>query len=267
MNQVENPPMKSAIENENKVELEIVIPAFNEEDRIERTLNRIVEYYSEQDYSWRCTVVSDGSSDRTNEIVNRFAAEDSRISLLAYTQNRGKGYAVRVGMLCANARLVLFCDADLATPQEETTKLLKAIEGKTQIAIGSRPLADSDLEIRQPKLREFLGRAFNKVVQLLAIKGIDDTQCGFKIFTYEATQEVFSRCKLDGFSFDFEALMIARDLGFSIAEVPIRWRHQEGSKVSILRDGPRMLRDLVKLRMSGKRSRLSINANSLKGIL
>jgi dolichyl-phosphate beta-glucosyltransferase len=105
-----------------------------------------------------------------------------------------------------------------------------------------------------------LGRMFNKAVQVLAIRGIDDTQCGFKMFTREANQEVFARCKLDGFSFDFEALMIARDLGYRIDEVPIRWRHQEGSKVNVVRDGLRMLRDLVKLRVKGKRARLAKRA-------
>jgi dolichyl-phosphate beta-glucosyltransferase len=165
-------------------------------------------------------------------------------------------------MLAATGDLVLFCDADLATPQEETEKLLRAMEAGADVAIGSRPMADSSLEIRQPWHREMLGRIFNRAVQLLAVKGIDDTQCGFKIFTRKAAQDVFKRCKLNGFSFDFEALLVARDLGYKIAEVPIRWRHQEGSKVVLMRDGPRMLRDLVKLRMKSKKARLSENPES-----
>jgi dolichyl-phosphate beta-glucosyltransferase len=242
-----------------RVDLEVVIPAYNEQDRIGRTLARIQEYYNEQSYTWRCTVVSDGSSDQTVAVADEFSATDARFRTLSYTKNRGKGYAVRFGMLKADAERILFCDADLATPQEETEKLLAAMANGAEIAIGSRPLKDSDLEVRQPLYREMLGRMFNKAVQLLATKGIDDTQCGFKLFSAKANQEVFSRCKLDGFSFDFEALMIARDLGISIAEVPIRWRHQEGSKVVLLRDGPRMLRDLVKLRLAGKKSRLELN--------
>jgi dolichyl-phosphate beta-glucosyltransferase len=242
-----------------RVDLEVVIPAYNEQDRIGRTLARIREYYDEQAYSWRCTVVSDGSSDNTVSLATEFANQDERFRVLAYEKNRGKGYAVRYGMLQADAERVLFCDADLATPQEETEKLLAAMEKGADVAIGSRPLKDSALEVRQPLYRELLGRMFNKAVQLLATKGIDDTQCGFKMFTANANREIFQRCKLDGFSFDFEALMIARDLGLSIAEVPIRWRHQEGSKVVLLRDGPRMLRDLVKLRYAGKKSRLEHN--------
>jgi dolichyl-phosphate beta-glucosyltransferase len=244
------------------VDLEVVIPAYNEQDRIGRTLARIKEYYDGQTYSWRCTVVSDGSTDKTNEIVTTFCEGNPEFRLDSYTQNRGKGYAVRLGMLRANANRVLFCDADLATPQEETEKLWRAMDEGYDVAIGSRPLKESNLEIHQPPLREFLGRMFNKAVQTLATKGIDDTQCGFKLFTKEAAQEVFGRCKLDGFSFDFEALMIARDLEYKIAEVPIRWSHQEGSKVSILRDGPRMLRDLVKLRIAGKKARMKQNEES-----
>lgn len=166
-----------------------------------------------------------------------------------YQPNRGKGYAVRKGILEVSGEIVLFCDADLATPQEETAKLLAHIERGAKVAIGSRPLQESRLEKRQPLYRELLGRGFNMAVQMLAVKGIKDTQCGFKMFTQDAAREIFSRCTLDGFSFDFEALMIARDLGYEIAEVPIRWSHVEGSKVVLLRDGPRMLRDLVKLRM------------------
>lgn len=201
-------------------------------------------------------MISDGSVDRTEEIVAEFAREHPGFRLIASKPNRGKGYVVRTGMLQAPGDLVLFCDADLATPQEETEKLLEHIHAGADVAIGSRPLADSKLERHQPIHRELLGRAFNKVVQLMAVKGIDDTQCGFKMFTRASAQDVFKRCKLDGFSFDFEAIMIARDLGYRVDEVPIRWSHMEGSKVVLLRDGPRMLRDLVKLRMKGKKARL-----------
>lgn len=234
----------------------MVVPAYNEEVRLPRTLARLDEYYRAQPYSWDVTVVSDGSTDGTEQIVEEFSKAHSGFRLLASQPNRGKGYVVRKGMLEATGDLVLFCDADLATPQEETEKLLDHVRQGAAVAIGSRPLAESKLEKRQPLYRELLGRAFNKAVQLLAIRGIDDTQCGFKLFTREAAQDVFRRCKLDGFSFDFEALMIARDLGYRIDEVPIRWSHQEGSKVVLLRDGPRMLRDLVKLRIKGRRSRI-----------
>ncbi len=147
---------------------------------------------------------------------------------------------------------LLLCDADLAAPIEEVEKLFAA---KAAVAIGSRPLAESKLEIRQPWWREMAGRAFNGAVRALSIRGIKDTQCGFKLFEHKAAKEVFSRCRFDGFSYDFEALMLASALGYRIAEIPIRWSHQEGSKVRLLRDGMRMLRDLVKLRLTF-RSRL-----------
>jgi dolichyl-phosphate beta-glucosyltransferase len=234
----------------------VVVPAYNEEARLPRTLNRLHEYYEAQGYPYDVTIVSDGSADGTRALVEAFASEHPQFRLIEYHPNRGKGYAVRTGVLAAAGDLVLFCDADLATPQEETEKLLAHVHQGADVAIGSRPLRESKLEIRQPLYRELLGRGFNLAVQMLAVPGIDDTQCGFKLFTRKSAQDVFGRCKLDGFSFDIEALIIARDLGYRIAEVPIRWSHQEGSKVNLLRDGSRMLRDLVKLRLKGKRARL-----------
>ena len=235
--------------------LSVVVPAYNEEERLPRTLARLDEYYRAQAYPWDVVVVSDGSTDGTERIVEEFAERHGNFRLDASRPNRGKGYVVRKGILQAKGDLVLFCDADLATPQEETEKLLARIAQGADVAIGSRPLADSRLEKHQPILREVLGRGFNKAVQLLAVRGIDDTQCGFKMFTRKAAQDVFRRCTFDGFSFDFEALLVARDLGYRIDEVPIRWSHQEGSKVVMMRDGPRALRDLVRLRLKSKRSR------------
>lgn len=237
--------------------LSVVVPAYNEEERLPRTLARLHEYYSAQPYSFEAIIVSDGSADGTNKLVEEFARTHPHFRLLGYSPNRGKGYAVRRGIEEATGELILFCDADLATPQEETEKLLAEMAKGADVAIGSRPLRESNLEIHQPFYREMLGRFFNKLVQWLAIRGIEDTQCGFKMFTQPAAKEIFRRCELDGFGFDFESLMIARDLGYRIAEVPIRWSHQDGSKVILMRDGPRMLRDLVKLRMAGKRRRLA----------
>lgn len=234
----------------------MIVPAYNEEVRLPKTLARLNEYLSQQTYSWKVVVVSDGSQDRTGEIVREFAQRHPEFELLDYQPNRGKGYALRRGMTETDADCLLLSDADLAAPIEEVEKLLPFLEKGVPIAIGSRPLKDSRLEIRQPWYRELAGRSFNKAVQLLAVKGIQDTQCGFKLFSLDASKEVFRRCTMDGFSYDFEALMIARDLGLEIAEVPIRWAHQEGSKVSLLRDGLRMLRDLVKLRLKGRARRI-----------
>lgn len=236
--------------------LGIIVPAYNEQERIGPTLERIAAYLDTQPYQAVVAVVSDGSRDQTAEIVASFAQRDPRVRLIAYQPNRGKGHAVRRGMLQVPADWLLLCDADLATPIEEVEKLFAA---QAPVAIGSRPLRESKLEVRQPLYREMLGRLFNVAVQVLGIRGIADTQCGFKLFRQDAAQQVFTRCLLDGFGFDFEALMIARDLGLPIAEIGVRWAHQEGSKVVLMRDGPRMLRDLVKLRMMGRAARLKLN--------
>lgn len=219
-------------------------------------MQRIAAYYALQEYKWDVTVVSDGSTDKTSHIVEDFIGTHPHFKLVAYSPNRGKGYAVRKGMLLATGDIVLFMDADLATPVEETEKLLSHMKDGAEVAIGSRPMRESDLTVHQPWYREKFGRMANKVVQILGVKGITDTQCGFKMFTAKASKEIFSRGKMDGFSFDFEALMIARDLGYRIDEVPIRWAHQEGSKVVFWRDYPRSLRDLVRLRAMGATKRL-----------
>lgn len=236
--------------------LSVVVPAYDEESRLLPTLERLHDYYEAQEYPYDVVVVSDGSKDRTEEIVSEFAKSHPKFRLIAYKPNRGKGYAVRTGMLAATGDLVLFCDADMATPQEETEKLLEHMLEGADIAIGSRPLKESKLEKHQPFIREMFGRASNMLIQMLAVRGIHDTQCGFKMFTKKACKDVFTRCKLDGFSFDFEALMIARDLGYRIDEVPIRWFHQEGSKVVFWRDYPRSFRDLIGLRAKGKKKRV-----------
>jgi len=233
--------------------LSVVIPAYNEQERIAKTLERVAEYLDAQGYLYEVLVVSDGSTDETESIVNAFALRHSSFRLLAYRPNRGKGYAVRYGMVRAQGEYLLFSDADLAAPIEELEKLFPFVEQEDDIAIGSRPLKESNLVVRQPFYREWLGRAFNKVVQLLAVKGIHDTQCGFKLFKRDAAHQIFSLCQLNGFSFDFEVLYLARRLGYRIAEVPIKWMHQPGSKVRLLRDGTRMLRDLVWLRVTGWR--------------
>lgn len=238
----------------------VIIPAYNEEARLGATLQRCLEYFATQNYAASITVVSDGSTDRTCDLVRALQADHPSLHLIESNPNRGKGYVVRLGMMRVDAEWLLLSDADLATPIEEIEKLLPHC-AQSPVIIGSRPLKESNLEIRQPLYRELLGRAFNGAVQTLGIRGIKDTQCGFKLFRQDVARDIFGRCELDGFGYDFESLMIARDLGYPIAEVPIRWRHQDGSKVRVLRDGTRMLRDLVKLRLMGKKGRIQPNAS------
>ncbi len=243
--------------------LSVTIPAYNEAARLPRTLHAAVEYLEKRGLPYEILTVDDGSRDQTAEVIRQTACELApmmtwgTIEPLGYDRNRGKGYAVRYGILRSSGNHVLFMDADLATPMEELEKLEAALrpEFRIEVAIGSRPLRESQLVVRQPLLREVAGRAFNKAVQLLATRGIADTQCGFKLFTHSAAREIFSRCTLDGFSFDVEALFLARRLGYDIAEVPVRWAHQEGAAAfatrgAYLRAGIKMLRDLIKIRQT-----------------
>jgi dolichyl-phosphate beta-glucosyltransferase len=230
--------------------LSVIIPAYNEAKRLPRTLDGVRAYFG--DAAIEVIVVDDGSSDATMEV----AASYPWVTALRYEPNRGKGHAVRYGILRATGDRVLFMDADLATPMEELKKLAAALDADPScgVAIGSRPLQGSELLVRQPLFRELAGRLFNKCVQLLATPGINDTQCGFKLFPRDAAQQIFSRCQLDGFSFDVELLFLARRLGYSIAEVPVRWAHQEGAAAfatrgAYLRHGLRMLRDAARLRV------------------
>lgn len=236
----------------------MVIPAYNEESRLGPTLDAICSHLALQSYDWQVLVVSDGSKDRTQEIVRARTASDPRVSLDDSQPNRGKGYVVRRGILKVDAEWILFSDADLATPIEELDKLL-ARRGDGEVIIGSRPLKESSLEVRQPLWREWGGRVFNKFIQIVGVYGIKDTQCGFKLFSQKAARDIFGRAKLDGWGFDFETMMVARDLGYPIIEVGVRWRHMEGSKFEPMKEAPKMLKQLFVLRMAGKKKRTSPN--------
>jgi dolichyl-phosphate beta-glucosyltransferase len=227
--------------------LSVVIPAYNEAGRIRATLIRVREYLVSRDYTSEVVVVDDGSNDNTASIAEEELRSFPSV-VLRYTPNHGKGYAVRYGMLRARGRYILFSDADLATPIEEVEKLFTAVRDGAEIAIGSRDVPGAKLVRRQSIIREFGGKLFNRCVQVFAVPGIHDTQCGFKLFTSDAARRVFGLCTIDNFSFDVEVLFVARRLGYRIAEVPVTWRHQEGSKVRLWRDGPRMLRTLIRIR-------------------
>lgn len=227
--------------------LSIVVPVFNEEQRIRSSLDIIANYLREQTYSYELLLVDDGSVDQTPEICRDFLKNYEWALLLTHRENHGKGCAVRTGVLNAQGEYILVCDADLATPIEELGNFWRFIEEGADIVIASRPLPESRLVRRQPWYRELAGRAFNVVVRLIAVPGIHDTQCGFKLFRRAPAQAVFSQCVLNGFSFDVEVLYLARKLGFQIKEVPVRWYHKQGSKVRVLKDGLSMLLDLGKI--------------------
>ncbi|SIN73612.1 dolichyl-phosphate beta-glucosyltransferase [Singulisphaera sp. GP187] len=228
--------------------LSVVVPAYNEEERLGASLTRIWNYLSERFPAFELIVVDDGSTDATARVVAEFAADHHSVELIAYQPNRGKGYAVRTGILRASFDLVLFSDADLATPIEEIDALLERIRAGADVAIGSRMVAGSELKVRQPWYRELAGRSFNLLAQRMATPGIVDTQCGFKLFLGPVARDLFNRMTEDGFGFDIEVLLLALRLGYEVAEVPVEWRHCEGSKVRLLRDSARMFSTLVRVR-------------------
>jgi dolichyl-phosphate beta-glucosyltransferase len=236
--------------------LSVIIPAYNEEGRIGKSLETIARYLNETGYRHEVVVVDDGSEDLTTEVVEGFARGVKNFGLLKNGVNRGKGYSIRHGVLYSKGNIILMSDADLSTPIEEVEKLLDPIlsEGY-QVAIGSRALPGSDVRVHQPWYRENMGKVFNLFVQALVIGGIKDTQCGFKCFTGRAAKAIFSRQALDGFSFDVEALFIARRLGYRIKEVPIVWINSPASRVHVLRDPLRMFRDLWRIRLWDLRGR------------
>ncbi len=227
--------------------LSIIIPAYNEEERLGPTFETLRAWMDAQERELEVLVVDDGSSDQTAALIRSVAAVDSRIALVSNGANRGKGYSVGHGVSRARSELVLFSDADLSTPLGELARLEAALRGH-DIAIGSRALPDSRLEKRQPLYREMMGRTFNLFVQAMVFPGIRDTQCGFKLFRREAAQATFGRRKIDGFAFDVEILFVARRLGLLVNEVPVLWINDEASRVDPIRHSAQMFRDILTIR-------------------
>lgn len=234
-----------------RVEISVVVPAFNEEERLKTTLPHLWRSLRRRFANFEILVVDDGSTDGTVAVASGFTAAYPEIRIIRYETNRGKGHAVRTGVLAAAGKVVLFSDADLSTPVREVAKLLRAIEEGNDVAIGSRARSESRIIAYQPAYRVLMGKTFNKIVRLLAVRGINDTQCGFKCFKREAAREIFSLCRIDGFSFDVEALWVARMQGLRIKEVGVLWRNDPRSKVHPVKHSLQMLRDLMLIRFYG----------------
>ena len=229
--------------------LSVIIPAYNERQRIPQTLDRVRAYLDSAGEVYEVIVADDGSTDRTVDYVQSVVDHWPQLRLVALPRNRGKGAAVRAGMLAATGELRLFSDADLSAPIEELPLLRARIGGRCQVAIASRAVPGSTIGVHQPGRREMMGRTYNRLVQLVALPGIHDTQCGFKLFTAEAAVACFEPMRTAGFGFDAEVLLRARRRGWEVAEVPVRWDHREDSRVSALRDSWGTLLDLLRLRL------------------
>ncbi len=228
----------------------VVVPCFNEEVRIGETLRVTLDYLAANAPESELIVVNDGSTDATGEIAGKILAETKIATrLLENFPNRGKGAAVRAGLLAAREPIGLFFDADLSTPVDETPKLIEPIANdQVDIAFGSRALDRSLIGIHQPWRREQGGRVFNLLVRVATGLPFWDTQCGFKAFRLDVCRPILKAARVNGFAFDVELLFLARRAGLRIREIPVRWNHAEGSKVSFFRDSLRMLREVVALR-------------------
>lgn len=232
-------------------QISVVIPAYNEEKRIEKTLRKVIEYCKKKFARYEIIVVDDCSDDNTRKIALKYKKENVRI--LKNNINKGKGYSVKRGILEARYDLVLFSDADLATPIEELSKFLEYTGKGHDIVIASRNLKESKIKIEQPFYRQLMGRTFPLLVELLVLRGFKDTQCGFKLFKTAIAKKIVSRQTINGFSFDVELLFIAKKLKLKIKELPVVWIDQKGSKVSPFKDSFRMLADIMRIRVNGLR--------------
>ena len=235
-------------EGRGAVDLSMVIPAYNEARRLPPTLARLRDYLDAGPDSYEVLVVDDGSDDDTVAVARGVASEWPQLEVLTLPHNQGKGAAVRMGMLHARGALRAFSDADLSTPIEELPRLRSRLGGACHVAIASRDAPGSDIQVHQPRWREFMGRTYNRILRLLVLPGIRDTQCGFKLFTSEAAEACFAPLDTFRFGFDAEVLVRAHRRGWEIAEVPVQWRHVEESRVGGIGDALRMLYDLVLLR-------------------
>lgn len=230
------------------MQLSIIIPAYNEELRLPSTLDSINQYISStfKEEQVEVIVVSDGSTDGTERIVRE--AGMSSLRLLSYKRNRGKGFALRYGVLESKGALVLINDADGSTPIKEFDRLKSFIDDKTQVVIGSRAMTSAETKVKTVWYRKFIGRTFAAIVNFLIVPGISDTQCGFKLFTRKAADELFGRQRSERFSFDVELLFLANRLGFKSKEVSVNWTNTPGSKVNLVKDSISMLIDIFRFR-------------------
>ena len=244
------------------MKLSVVVPAYNETQRIIPSLEEILRYLTTRDDACEILVVDDGSTDGTAELVAERFADEPRLRVLAYTPNRGKGHAVRFGLRHARGDWVLFSDADLSTPIEQLEPMLAAAEAGADVVIGSRALGGAEIRQRQPFYREAGGKLFNLLVRLCVLPDLHDTQCGFKLFRRSSIEPVLADLGIDGFAFDVEILAMARARGARIAEVPVVWTNSPSSRVR-MSAALRAYADLLRIR---RRARARRRAQEAAGV-
>ncbi len=235
------------------VDLSVIVPAYNEEHRIVPTLERLHAFLSAQPLRYEILVVDDGSKDRTCDVVESAMTTIPNLALVRQLPNRGKGAAVRRGMLAARGQIRVMCDADCSMPPEQLPRLLAPIIACTsEIAIGSRYAEGAKTDVQQPTYRVMWSRLCNKVIQHSLVPGVRDTQCGFKAFTAEAARNLFSSATIDGWAFDLEILALARRRGFAIEEIGVEWKDDNRSRVNPLKDMWKVIREALIIRRNLK---------------
>jgi dolichyl-phosphate beta-glucosyltransferase len=226
----------------------VVIPCFNEEQRILPTLERIVDFLSRRDRPWEVVVVDDGSADRTGACVRERFAGQPAVRVLSFESNHGKGFAVCEGILASRGELALFSDADLSTPIEELAKLERHAASGFDLVVGSRVLSGSRIVTPQPVRRRLSGWLFRSLVRALALTAVRDTQCGFKLLRRATVEPIVRRIETQGFAFDVELLARAERAGLRVAELPVAWSDSTGSRLRLVPDALRMAMDLLRVR-------------------
>jgi len=233
--------------------LSIIIPAYNEENRLPRTLEQVLEFLNKQNYSFEVLVVENGSSDRTFDVAQEYSQTHSNVIVLK-EQQRGKGNAVRRGMLEAKGEYRFICDADLSMPIQEVAKFIPPQLIDFDIAIGSREALGA-VRYNEPSYRHFGGRAINLIIRLFILSGFQDTQCGFKCFRAQVAEDLFRQQTLTGWSFDIEILYLARQKNLRIKEIPIDWYFFADSKVNAIRDALKMISDIFMIHLNAIRGK------------
>jgi glycosyltransferase involved in cell wall biosynthesis len=235
------------------LDLSVVVPAFNEAGRIGSTLHALRTHLADRAWTWEIVVADDGSTDGTRRVVEQIAATDARIVLLR-EPHRGKGGAVRAGMLAASGAHRFMCDADLSMPVHEIDRFMPPALGDAEIAIGTREGVGAR-RVGEPVLRHLAGRGFNVAVRALMVPGVHDTQCGFKMFTAGAADAVFPDVTVEGWGFDIEVLYLARRRGLRVREIPIEWHYRRESRLHLVRDGWGMFVELMRIRRRARSGR------------
>jgi dolichyl-phosphate beta-glucosyltransferase len=233
--------------------LSIIIPAYKEEERIGPTLEQVFAYLDKQDYAAEVIVVNDCSPDNTARVAQEAGKGRANFRVVSNEVNKGKGGSVRRGMLEAQGDYLLFSDADLSTPIEETARFLEKMREGYGVIVGSRALRESNIVTYQPWYRQIMGKTFNKIVRVLLVRGVKDTQCGFKMFTREAAKKIFPLQRIERFAFDVEILFLARKLGFKICEMPVTWKDSPLTSVSTFKDSFSMFSALFAIRLNSLR--------------